>query len=160
MTIRGLRTTDIARLTDILAATEVFTHDEIIIAVELMTAVVTDAQQKDYVIFVAADDAQTPVGYICIGPTPATHGTYDLYWIAVDPTRYGTGDALLLLRAGEAYIRERNGALIIVETSSTAKYERTRAFYMKYGYAELARIREYYRPGDDLIVYGKYFSTT
>jgi len=160
MTIRGLRNTDIAGLTDILASTEVFTHDEILIAVELMTAVVTDPLQKDYVIFVAADERDAAAGYICIGPTPATFGTYDLYWIAVDPTRYGTGDASLLLRAGEEYIRERNGALIIVETSSTGKYERTRAFYIKYGYAELARIREYYRPGDDLIIYGKYFSTT
>ena len=27
------------------------------------------------------------------------------------------------------------------------------------GYAELARINEYYRPGDDLVVYGKYLTT-
>ena len=71
-----------------------------------------------------------------------------------------TGDAALLLKTAEEYIQTRSGALMIVETSSTQKYERTRAFYVKYGYAELARIRQYYRPGDDLIIYGKYFPTT
>jgi ribosomal protein S18 acetylase RimI-like enzyme len=160
MSIRPLRGGDITVLTAILKATEVFTEDEILIAVELMTAVVTDEQQKDYVIFVAADAHDAAVGYTCIGPTPATAGTYDLYWIAVDPQRYGSGDAALLLTTAEEYIQTRNGALMIVETSSTPKYERTRAFYLKYGYAELARIRQYYRPGDDLIIYGKYFPTT
>ena len=160
MSIRELRPGDIDRLTVILKATEVFTAEEIAIAVELMTAVVTDPLQKDYVIFVAADGDDTAVGYTCIGPTPATEGTYDLYWIAVDPRRYGLGDAAALLRTAEEFVQARSGALMIVETSSTRKYDRTRGFYLKYGYAELARIRQYYRPGDDLIVYGKYFPTT
>lgn len=160
MTIRDLRAADIGGLTAILEATAVFTADEVLIAVELMTAVVTDAQQKDYIIFVAADEHDTAVGYTCIGPTPATLGTYDLYWIAVDPKRYGKGEAIALLRTAEEYIQARNGALMVVETSSTPKYERTRAFYLKYGYAELARIRGYYRPNDDLVIYGKYFPTT
>lgn len=160
MTIRPVRSGDIPGLKSILTLTAVFTEEEIVIAVELMTAAATDMHQKDYVVFVAADETDTAVGYVCIGPTPATLGTYDLYWIAVDPQRYGNGDAALLLRTAEEYIQARNGALIIVETSSTQKYERTRAFYIKYGYTELARIRQYYRPGDDLIVYGKYFTTT
>jgi ribosomal protein S18 acetylase RimI-like enzyme len=159
MTIRPLRGGDIDGLTAILKATEVFSEEEIGIAVELMTAVVTDAHQKDYIIFVAADASDTAIGYACIGPTPATQGTYDLYWIAVDPKRYGSGDAALLLKTTEEYIQARSGTLIIVETSSTGKYDRTRAFYVKNGYAELARIRQYYKPDDDLIIYGKYFST-
>ncbi len=159
MTIRPLKNGDIIGLTAILRATDVFSEDEILIAVELMTAVVTDPLQKDYVIFTAADEHDVAVGYTCIGPTPGTDGTFDLYWIAVDPQRYGTGDAALLLHSAEEYLQERGGALMIVETSSTQKYERTRAFYCKHGYGEVARIRQYYRPGDDLIVYGKYFST-
>ena len=85
MTIRSLRSTDVGPLTSILTATDVFSQDEIAIAIELMTAVLTDAHQKDYLIFVAADDDDRAAGYVCIGPTPATLGTYDLYWIAVDP---------------------------------------------------------------------------
>ena len=128
MSIRSLHGGDIDVLTAILKATEVFNEDEIVIAVELMTAVLTDAQQEDYIIFVATDENDTAVGYTCIGPTPATQGTYDLYWIAVDPARYGSGDAALLLATAEDFVQARSGALMIVETSSTPKYERTRAF--------------------------------
>jgi hypothetical protein len=46
--------------------------------------------------------------------------------------------------------------LVVAETSSQPKYEKTRRFYLTRGYAELARIRDYYRRGDDLVVYGKY----
>ena len=31
------------------------------------------------------------LGYYCIGPTPATEGTFDLYWIAVEPSLHGRG---------------------------------------------------------------------
>jgi hypothetical protein len=51
------------------------------------------------------------------------------------------------------------GRLIIAETSSQARYEKTRLFYLHHGYSEMARIGDYYRPGDDLVVYGKYLSS-
>lgn len=40
-------------------------------------------------------------------------------------------------------------------TSGLASFERTRAFYRKCGYDEEARIRDFYRAGDDKIVYRK-----
>jgi hypothetical protein len=48
------------------------------------------------------------------------------------------------------------GRLILAETSSQMKYESTRQFYLRQGYRELSRIKDYYRLGDDLIVFGKY----
>ena len=160
-TIRPIIEADVPVLMAILRATGVFSEDECTIALELMNAVLSDAAQKDYVIFVAADAVTGRAeGYVCIGPTPATRGTFDLYWIAVDPQRYGNGTARLLMKTAEAYICARGGTLVIVETSSTPAYDRTRAFYLKEGYGELARIRQYYKPEDDLIIYGKYFSTT
>jgi hypothetical protein len=47
---------------------------------------------------------------------------------------------------------------VVAETSSQPKYENTRRFYLKCDYLEVARIRDYYKPGDDLVVYGKYLS--
>ena len=41
------------------------------------------------------------VGYACWGPTPGTQGTYDLYWIVVDPTWQGKGVGTQLLDAVE-----------------------------------------------------------
>lgn len=159
MTIRALKHDDIPVLMDILHATDVFSNAECEIALELMNTVMNDPAQQDYVIFVAADANDRAKGYVCLGPTPATQGTYDMYWIAVDPQCYGKGTASVLIKTAESYIRAEGGSLIIVETSSTVKYERTRAFYLKEGYAELAHIRQYYKPDDDLIIYGKYFQT-
>jgi len=151
--IRPLRPGDRLPLKTLLEATEVFTGDEIGIALELIDTVLNIPGQQDYVVGVY--DHHGPAGYYCIGPTPGTDGTFDLYWIAVDPLRHGQGIGSALDRHAAAYIRSHNGRLIVAETSSTPRYDRTRKFYQTRKYAELARIRDYYRPGDDLVVYGK-----
>jgi len=151
--IRPLHREDRLPLKTMLEATRVFTVPEIDIAMELIDAVLDVPGQQDYVI--AVYDHGGPAGYYCIGPTPGTDGTFDLYWIAVDPLRHGHGIGSALDRHAMAYIRSPNGRLIIAETSSTPRYDLTRRFYQTRKYAELARIRDYYRPGDDLVVYGK-----
>ena len=151
--IRPLRREDRLPLKTLLAATQVFTADEIGIALELIDTVLNTPGQHDYVI--AVYDHHGPAGYYCIGPTPGTDGTFDLYWIAVDPLRHGLGIGSALDLHAAAYIRSHNGRLIVAETSSTPRYDLTRRFYQTRKYAELARIRDYYRPGDDLVVYGK-----
>ncbi|MBI5474363.1 MAG: GNAT family N-acetyltransferase [Ignavibacteriae bacterium] len=134
--------------------TDVFTADEIEIALELIHAVLDKPDQKDYLIRVY-DDGEVR-GYYCIGPTPATTSTYDLYWIATKPSVHGKGIGRLLNAHAEELIRSRGGSLVIAETSSTPRYDKTRAFYVKAGYEEVACIRDYYRAGDSLVVYGKY----
>jgi GNAT superfamily N-acetyltransferase len=96
------------------------------------------------------------VGYYCVGPTPATEGTFDLYWIAVDAAAHGRGFGGALDAHAAELIRSMGGRLIIAETSSQPRYEKTRQFYLHHGYQEVARIAGYYRPDDDLVVYGKH----
>ncbi len=152
--IRPLHVSDVQPLRRLLIETAVFTPEEIAIALELMHTVLEKPEQKDYVIRVY-DDGEV-LGYYCVGPTPATEGTFDLYWIATKPSVHGKGIGRALNTHAEQLIRSLGGRLIIVETSSTQRYDKTRAFYVKAGYEELARIRDYYRPGDSLVVYGKY----
>ncbi len=154
--IRPLRRGDRDALMRIVEGTGFFTEDELAIALELIDAVLDDPDQRDYIIYVYDDGAVG--GYYCVGPTPATHGTYDLYWIVVDAGRHGQGIGKRLIRHAEDLLRDRGGRLVIAETSSQPRYEPTRGFYVKTGYAELARIAGYYRPGDDLVMYGKYLS--
>lgn len=111
------------------------------------------AGSPDYLAF-GADVSDTLAGWICWGPTPCTLGTYDLYWMAVDPPwqRAGIGSALL----GEMERRLRGHArLVVVETAGRADYGPTRRFYESRGYARAGRIPEFYAPGDDLVVYTK-----
>jgi ribosomal protein S18 acetylase RimI-like enzyme len=44
---------------------------------------------------------------------------------------------------------------LIVDTSSLPEFESTRNFYRKNGYTEEARIREFWKAGDDKIIYRK-----
>jgi ribosomal protein S18 acetylase RimI-like enzyme len=155
--IRALRRADRDPLLRILGATEVFSDDELGIARELIDIVLDRPGQRDYVIHVYEDDGGV-AGYYCVGPTPATDGTYDLYWIAVDPGRQGQGIGSQLMAHAEGLVRAMGGRLIIVETSSRPAYDPTRRFYRSADYEEVARIRGYYRRDDDLVVFAKYVS--
>lgn len=141
-----------ARLEQLTAATGQFRPDEVAIAVELLDDSL--AGDTDYRVLgaYAADDL---VGYACWGPTPGTRGTYDLYWIVVDPAWQGRGIGTELLGAVEHTVAGAQGRLIVVETSSRAAYAPTRAFYERRGYARTATLPDYYAPDDDLVIYLK-----
>ena len=154
---RPLRREDREPIRSLLCETQVFTEEEVEIALELIDAVLDRPGQKDYLIYVHEDEGEV-LGYYCVGPTPATDSTYDLYWIATKPSVHGRGVGSLLDEHATGLIGSKGGRLIIAETSSRPAYEKTRRFYATRGYAELASIRDYYRAGDDLVVYGKYLS--
>ncbi len=105
--------------------------------------------------FLGAFDADDLVGYACWGPTPGTEATYDLYWIAVKRSLQGRGVGSQLIDSVERTLRSEGGRLVVVETSSRADYASTRAFYAARGYDRAAAIRDYYAPGDDLVIYTK-----
>jgi ribosomal protein S18 acetylase RimI-like enzyme len=153
--IRPLMPKDREQILQILELTGVFSPAELEIACELVDTVLTKPDQGDYQIDVY-DEEGTVLGYTCIGPTPGTEGTFDLYWIAVHPALHGGGIGGALDAHVMRSIRSRGGRLVVAETSSRPAYEATRAFYRGREYAELARIPAYYRQGDDLIIYGKY----
>jgi ribosomal protein S18 acetylase RimI-like enzyme len=152
--IRELRSEDRDSVIALVRATKNFSEDEVAIAKELIDICIEKPQQTDYYSYVA-DESGSIAGFLLLGPTPATTGTYDMYWIAVHPDFQGLGIAQALDQYAMEFVRERDGYLIIAETSSQESYERTRAFYKKQNYEEVARINDYYRPGDDLVVFGK-----
>ncbi|MCI0569837.1 MAG: GNAT family N-acetyltransferase [Myxococcaceae bacterium] len=95
------------------------------------------------------------LGYICYGPTPMTQGTYDLYWIASAPEARGQGVGARLVAEMEADLRAQGGRLVRVETASQDAYTGTHRFYAAIRYDEEARFRDFYAPGDDLIILKK-----
>jgi ribosomal protein S18 acetylase RimI-like enzyme len=155
--IDALRRSDREPLQRLLVGTGYFSEDEVAIALELIDVVLDRPEQKDYLIRVCRDGDDV-LGYYCVGPTPATESTYDLYWIAVAQSMHGKGIGTALITHAEHLICSRGGRLVIAETSSRAQYDKTRRFYQSCGYQEVARITGYYRPGDDLVVFGKYLS--
>ncbi len=113
------------------------------------------SERSGYHFLVARQDGQV-VGFVCYGPRPLTAYTWDLYWIAVDDAWQGHGIGCRLLREVERRVQMAGGRLLIIETEGCPEYEPTRHFYTTMGYLDEARIHDFYRPGDDLIVFVKH----
>lgn len=101
------------------------------------------------------DDDGAPVGYVYHAPAAMTDRTWYLYWIAVAAARQGRGLGGELLAFVERDVREQDGRLLLIETSSTAHYEPTRRFYRKYGYDQPATVPDFYGDGDGMVVFSK-----
>lgn len=107
--------------------------------------------------FWLTDDDGGPVGVGYCAPERMTQGTWNLLFLAVHPDRQGEGRGAALVRYVEELLTERGAHLLLVETA--AGLEQTRAFYRKCGFDEEACIRDYYKAGDDKIIYRKALAT-
>jgi ribosomal protein S18 acetylase RimI-like enzyme len=154
--LRHLTAADRARIEEITRAVAVFREDEISVASEVFDAAV--ATENDSYMVLGAEIDGTLAGWICWGPTPCTLGTYDLYWIAVDPAFHGIGIGTRLLSEMERTLTGL-ARLIVVETAGRTEYAGTRAFYQARGYRVAAIIPDFYAPGDDQVVYVKPLNT-
>ncbi len=151
--IRPLHPSDRSQLEQILRASGNFTEEEVTIALEVIDDAL--AGKPDYTINVLESAPQQVAGYECHGAAPLTAGTFDLYWIAVDPRVQARGFGQMLLRTAEEDVIRRGGRLLLIETSSQASYDKTARFYKRSGYRLEARIHDFYRPGDDKLVFAK-----
>jgi len=154
--IRPMRPQDRAPVLEIIRTTQMFTPGEVAVAEELIDLYLNDPAQKDYGVVVVEDDRDGVAGYMTWGPTPLAEDVYDLYWMAVSPAAQGRGYGKALVRWLEDEVRRRQGRMIIIETSSQPHYHPTRQFYINLAYREVARIPDYYKPGDDRIIYTKH----
>ena len=162
------------RIAEILRSTENFREEEVDVALELFDE---SFAGEDYAFLCAFEvtedsklttedsaDGRWPMadssrrrlqGFACYGPSMGTDRTYDLYWIAVDRTAQGTGCGTVLLSEVERSLEALHARMLVVETSSRSDYTATRGFYLKRGYVEAARVREFYAPDDDRIILTK-----
>lgn len=131
-----------------------FSPDEMETALELVDEWLSSGEASDYICWVLEDEGGVR-GYICIGPTPLTDGTFDLYWIAVDPSVQGQGYGQALTRLAEDEARARGGRLLLIETASQESYGATVRFYERAGYELVSTIADFYRVGDDKLTFAK-----
>ena len=156
MKIRALTGQDRSVVLDMIHSLGIFTREEELVAAELIDSYLSRPDQQDYIINVAENEHHAVVGYVCYGPKHVADGVFDIYWLAVSSGVHRQGYGRRLVQFTETKIRERNGRLVVIETSSGEKYAPARALYERTGYAALARIGDFYRPGEDLLIYCKY----
>ncbi|MCS6988334.1 MAG: GNAT family N-acetyltransferase [Chloroherpetonaceae bacterium] len=140
----------------LLAETNAFRDDEIEVALELIDECLSypSFNPENYQIY-SALEGERVLGYVCFGKTPMTLSTYDLYWIAVAPDAQGKGVGKKLFGFACDEIQKQGGKLVVIETSSQPQYDKTRRFYEAIGCQLEARIRDFYRVGDDKLIYAK-----
>jgi GNAT superfamily N-acetyltransferase len=138
------------RVAEILRNTENFRDEEIDVALELFDE---SFAGEDYEWL--GGFRRELLGVACYGPSMSTDRTYDLYWIAVDRDAQGSGCGSVLLAEVERRLEALHARMLVIETSSRSDYTATRGFYLKRGYVEAARVREFYAPDDDRIILTK-----
>ena len=155
--IRPATADDQESVVDLALTNEMFGADELDgLRAAFDDAVGTEAGDHQWFVATTSEDRVVAAAYLA--PEPFADRVWNLYFLAVHPDAHGEGTGTelvghvedLLHRAGEAGAR-----VLIVETSSTQQYAATRAFYRARGFHEEARVREYYGPGDDKVIFWK-----
>ncbi len=152
--IRSMASQDRSAISKILRSIPEFKPSEVVVAEEVIDSYLRDPLRSGYSILVAEIGLKV-VGYICYGPTPLTEGTWDIYWLAVEPDQQRRGTGRALLTFAEEEIKGHGGRLTFIETSSKPEYERIRRFHYSQGYELLCSIADFYAIGDDKLIFQK-----
>ena len=152
--IRPATPADTPALVTLAGRTGVFKPHELVALQEVLDDYHAVNREEGHHCFTADADDRAG-GFVYFGPVAMTDRTWDLWWIAVDPSTQGRGIGATLMAFAEAEIRSHGGRLLTLDTSSTAAYEPTRQFYLKLGYTLLATLPDYYSDGDGKCIFGK-----
>ena len=155
--IRKLKQADVPIIEKFLGKVKSFSESEVGVAMELVDIAATNPKQTDYNVFVYQDGKKI-LGYYCAGKRPMTDAVYDLYWIVANPEHPKKGIGKSLLTHAEKFVLSNNARWLLAETSSKEAYAAARNFYLRNHYSIIAEINDFYSVGDNLMVFGKYFS--
>jgi ribosomal protein S18 acetylase RimI-like enzyme len=149
MPIRPANAADVPAMKRVIAATELFPEDML----DDMMASFLNENSLEELWFVATASNAVGLGYCA--QERMTEGTWNVLLIAVDPEHQNKGFGKELMAYAEQTTRERGARILLVETSGLSEFERTRNFYRSRSYEEEARLRDYYKHGEDKIIFRK-----
>lgn len=151
--IRPTDPDDVPICVSLAEGTQVFTPPEIIGLAEDLEAILAGLEPDDRVL--TCEQGGQVQGFVHYGPADITEGTWYLYWIAVRRDSHGQGLGQGLLQRVEQEVRDMDGRMLLIETSSLPRYEATRRFYLRSGYRQECVIQDYYRDGDHKVIFSK-----
>ncbi len=155
--IRSPRPDEAARIKQLAVAANMFDEESVGFFDDILAGFFDGtAQGHAWLVVPGAGDGLVGAAYYA--PEPFADRMWNLYFLAVHPDVQGQGVGQALIEHVESTLRElgdQTARTLIVETSSTDQYAGTRAFYARRGFVEEARIRQYYGPDDDKIVFWK-----
>ena len=130
-----------------------FQEDETAVLAEMLAdALNGDLPDHHWIVL---EDAATVIAAAYVAPEVMSDRACNLYFIAVARQHQGRGHGTTLLTHVEKMLRKRGERLLLIETSGLDSFAATRRFYLGNGYEAEARIRDFYRTGEDKIVFRK-----
>lgn len=150
MKIRPTKHEDIAALQEVVDGTELFPSEML---PHMVHSFLSDVEPSD--IWLTCEVSGKAIGFCYAVPEELAEGAWNMLALAVLPGAQGSGYGGAVTKHLEAELKARSQRILIADTSGTEEFARTRAFYRKNGYAEEARIRDFWAKGDDKIVFWK-----
>ena len=147
--IRTARPQDLADIKNVIDATDLFPSE---LLDDMFSGDSEPGNQQEFWL-VYEDSGSVAVAYCA--PEQMANGVWNLLLIAVHPDRQGQGVGGQLMTRVEEVLRGMEIRLLLVETSGTDEFTKTRHFYEQIGYEQEACIRDYYDVGDDKVVFRK-----
>lgn len=155
--IRPAAAGDEAAVTAVVVAAGMFPPDDTGPVEQLLSDYFGGASEEGHGFLVTSEGAEL-LGVAYYQPKMAADRAWDLTMIATRPHVQGEGVGTALLREIECALAAAGQRLLLVETSGLAQYVGARAFYVKCGYDEVARVADYWERGDDLVLFVKRLS--
>ncbi len=148
--IRPVLKSDIEGLKKVVDSSELFPSEYLD---EMISDYLNNPDTQD--IWFTNIDGNTPtaIGY-CV-PEKFTMGTYNLLAIGVSLDFQRTGVATEMMSYIEQKLKQKDGRILIVETSSDDAQMGARKLYNKIGYTQIAVIKDFWNEGEDKIVFWK-----
>jgi len=152
--IRTVEQRDLAFLQTVIDTTTLFPS-------EFLEGMLADyfTNPSSHDIWLTAEVNQLPIAVAYCAPERLTEGTYNLYLIAVHKDFRGKGIGAAIMLHIEHLLGEQNMRILLVETSGLPEFEPTRAFYDKCNYHREAIIRDFYKEGEDKVIFWKKLSS-
>ena len=148
--IRPVTTADVDELKIVLDSCELFPSEYLD---EMISDYFNNAETEDHWFTFLIDEKPVAIGY-CI-PEKLTEGTYNLLAIGVSQNAQRKGVASAMMEYIEQQLKQNNGRLLLVETSSDEAQIAARKLYQKIGYKQVAVIDDFWKEGEDKIVFLK-----
>ena len=135
---------------------------QVLDTIELFPSEMLDDMIADYFnnpeteeIWFTETENNVPISIGYCAPEKLTEGTYNLYAIGVRNDIQSRGTGSRMMHFIENYLKANGQRILIVDTSGTDDFKSTRSFYEKLGYKKEAVIRDFWKEGDDKVIYWK-----
>ena len=155
--IRSLANNDYDELVILADGTGLFEADELEVLKEVIDAFYEGELGEGHCWVVDEKDGEL-VSVAYFAPEDMADRVWNIYLIAVRQDLQGQRLGGEMLQYVEDVIEKHGGRMVVVETSAMQRYENARNFYKKHCYEEEGRVRDFYKEGEDKVIFRKLLS--